>query len=52
MSVFDDNQEDPVEYTAKYYYKHMMKRTYSDNIKPVNGKNLWKKTDKPPIGIP
>ncbi|XP_013607563.1 PREDICTED: uncharacterized protein LOC106314186 [Brassica oleracea var. oleracea] len=52
VCVLDDNQEDPVKYTAEYYYTHVMKRTYSDNIKPVNGKNLWKMIGKPPIGIP
>ena len=52
VCVLDDNQEDPVKYTAEYYYTHVMKRTYSDNIKPVNGENLWKMTGKPPIGIP
>lgn len=37
VSVLDDNQEDPIRYTSEYYYAHMMRRTYSDNIKPVNG---------------
>lgn len=52
VCVLDDNQQDPVKYTAVYYYTHVMKKTYSDNIKPVNGENLWKMTGKPPIGIP
>ncbi|KAF2612791.1 hypothetical protein F2Q70_00009288 [Brassica cretica] len=51
VCVLDDNKEDHVKYIAEYYYTHVMKRTYSNNIKPVNGESLWKKTDKPPIGI-
>ncbi|KAH0886447.1 hypothetical protein HID58_062543 [Brassica napus] len=29
-----------------------MKKTYNENIKPVNGENLWKRLGKPSIGIP
>ncbi|XP_048609908.1 uncharacterized protein LOC125585241 [Brassica napus] len=52
VCVFDDNQEDPVKYTSEYYYTHKMKKTYNENIKPVNGENLWKRLGKPSIGIP
>ncbi|WZZ36986.1 hypothetical protein YC2023_020387 [Brassica napus] len=48
-SIFD---EDPVKYTSEYYYTHKMKKTYNENIKPVNGENLWKRLGKPSIGIP
>lgn len=52
VCVLDDNQEDPVRYTSEYYYAHMMRKTYSDNIKPINGESLWKRTGKQPIGVP
>ncbi|CAH2080092.1 unnamed protein product [Thlaspi arvense] len=45
VCVLDDNREDPVLYVAEYYYTHVLKNTYKDNIKPIN-------TNKPPIGIP
>ncbi|XP_020876132.1 uncharacterized protein LOC110227137 [Arabidopsis lyrata subsp. lyrata] len=50
--VLDDNQDDPEKYVADYYQSSYLKNTYVDNIKPVNGEQLWTKTWKPPIGIP
>ncbi|KAH0877217.1 hypothetical protein HID58_064611 [Brassica napus] len=47
----DDDSEDeraPVDVE----YQDTPVETYSDNIKPVNGDNLWKMIGKPPIGIP
>ncbi|CAA7052254.1 unnamed protein product [Microthlaspi erraticum] len=52
ICVLDDNQDDPVRYVPNYYYASVMKKTYDDNIKPVNGEKMWKRTHKPPVGIP
>lgn len=52
ICVLDDNQDDAVRYVPKYYYTDVMKKTYDENIKPVNGEKMWKKTNKPPVGIP
>ncbi|KAF2568146.1 hypothetical protein F2Q68_00027128 [Brassica cretica] len=48
----DDNPDDPIRYVAEYYYTDVLKRTYEENIKPVNGDKFCKKTHKPPISIP
>ncbi|VVA90420.1 unnamed protein product [Arabis nemorensis] len=52
VCVLDDNKEDPEKYVVEYYYTHVLKTTYADNIKPVNGHTMWKHVNKPPIGIP
>ncbi|CAA7042007.1 unnamed protein product [Microthlaspi erraticum] len=52
ICILDDNQDDPVRYVPKYYYTDVMKKTYDDNIKPVNGAKMWRRTHKPPVGIP
>ncbi|CAH2035481.1 unnamed protein product [Thlaspi arvense] len=52
VCVLDDNQEDPMLYVAEYYYTHVLKNTYKDNIKPINGERLWIQTNKPLMGIP
>ncbi|XP_020881205.1 uncharacterized protein LOC110228355 [Arabidopsis lyrata subsp. lyrata] len=52
VCVLDDNQDDPVRYVADYYFTPVFKKTYEENIKPVNGEKLWMRTNKPPIGIP
>ncbi|XP_048603739.1 uncharacterized protein BNAC02G17160D isoform X1 [Brassica napus] len=52
VCVMDDNEDDPTRYVAEYYYTDVLKKTYEDNIKPVNGEKFWKKTNKPAIAIP
>lgn len=52
VCVLDDNQEDPETYAANYYETSFLKNTYMDNIRPVNGEQLWNKLGKPPIAIP
>ncbi|XP_010506952.1 PREDICTED: uncharacterized protein LOC104783503 [Camelina sativa] len=47
-----DNQDNPEKYVADYYQSSYLKNTYVDNIKLVNGEQLWTKTWKSPIGIP
>lgn len=49
--VMDDNQDDPIRYVAKYYFTDVLKITYEENIKHVNGDKFWKKTHKPQISI-
>lgn len=51
ICVLDDNRDDPVKYVSGYYHASVMKDTYAENIKPVNGEKMWKKW-KTPIGIP
>lgn len=52
MGVLDDNQDDPLRYVPRYYFTNVFKKTYECNIKPVNGEKFWRRTNKPPIGIP
>ncbi|CAH2052446.1 unnamed protein product [Thlaspi arvense] len=49
VCVLDDNREHPMLDVAEYYYTHVLKKKYKDNIKPVNGEKLWINTNKPPI---
>ncbi|CAH2051694.1 unnamed protein product [Thlaspi arvense] len=52
MCVLDDNAQSLVKYVSGYYYANVMKDTYKENMKPVNGEKLWIKTWKTPVGIP
>lgn len=52
VCVLDDNQEDLETYATNYYETSFLKNTYMDNIRPVNGEQLWNKLGKPPIAIP
>ncbi|VVB10697.1 unnamed protein product [Arabis nemorensis] len=47
-----DNKEDAEKYVAEYYAVVVVKNTYEDNIKPVNGEDMWSDVEKPAIGIP
>ncbi|KAF2620450.1 hypothetical protein F2Q68_00042547 [Brassica cretica] len=49
---WDNPKDDSTRYVAEYYYTDVLKKTYEDNIKPVNGEKFWKKTNKPAIAIP
>lgn len=52
ICVLDDEEKDPVNYVTHYYSSTLMTATYKENIKPVNGEKLWKKTHRTPIRIP
>ncbi|KAF3596819.1 hypothetical protein DY000_02022519 [Brassica cretica] len=52
MKLTNDNQDDPVRYVAEYYYTGVLKKTYEENIKLVNGYKFLKKTHKTTIAIP
>ncbi|XP_048608921.1 uncharacterized protein LOC125584471 [Brassica napus] len=52
VCILDDNEDDATRYVAEYYYTSVLRATYENNIKPVNGEKLWKKTYKTPIAVP
>jgi len=41
--------EDPVNYVHSYYNKQTYMRCYDHGISPINGKNMWPKTNDPDI---
>lgn len=42
--MLGDNRDDPMKYVFAYYHLRIMKDTYAENIKPINGEKLWKKS--------
>ncbi|XP_020879803.1 uncharacterized protein LOC110228054 isoform X2 [Arabidopsis lyrata subsp. lyrata] len=50
--VITEKNRDPEDYVDRHLATHVWKATYKDNIEPVNGERLWKRTGKGTIEVP
>ncbi|CAE6073388.1 unnamed protein product [Arabidopsis arenosa] len=50
--VIGEHNRDPEDYVDRHLETKVLKATYKDNIEPVNGERLWKRTGKGVIEVP